>query len=204
MKRIGLIVEGIGEVPAFKTLIPKLSTPCQILHQPVRADLQPKAAAKQVAASAKAAIQYLCKRNVDLIVVLIDREDRPSASKFATELKQAFSSRYAGIAFEVVVKDSCIENWLLADPEALRAQPRRFKLTDAVINRVVPNKADSVDAQNLLNSIAVKFEYDKGADPTRIASLQKPHSIAANSRSFRRFLRVLEDPKYVGQSKQPA
>src|SRR5687767_13420737 len=105
MKRIGLIVEGIGEVPAFKVLIPKLSTPCEILGQPVRADLQPKAAPAQVAASAKTAIAYLLRRNVELVVVLIDREDHGSAPGLAKALNAAFAARYKGINIEVVVKD---------------------------------------------------------------------------------------------------
>lgn len=204
MSRVGLIVEGSGEVPAFKALIPKLSTPWEILGQPVRADLQPKATPAQVAASAKAAINYLVGRNVDLVVVLIDREDHPSAPAFANELRIAFGKRYKHVKIDVVVKDSCVENWLVGDPQALRAQPQRFKITDGVVNQICPNKADKLDAQTLLNKVAVKHAYDKGLDPTRITRLQDPHRTAANSRSFRRLLRVLNDPKYRTQSRDPA
>lgn len=203
MTRVGIIVEGNGEVPAFKYLIPKLQSPFEILSQPLRADMQPKGTPAQVAISAKAAIAYFIRRNVDLVVVLIDNEDNPSASAFATQLKTAFSARYLDVAFEVVVKNSCIENWLIADIDAIKAQPKRFAMTDAVSRQVAPNKSDRVDAQALLNKIAIRFEYDKGCDPTRIARLQDPYKIASNSRSFRRLLRVLENPRYIGQSRNP-
>lgn len=204
MTRVGIIVEGNGEVPAFKCLIPKLQSPFEILTQPVRADMQPKATPTQVAASAKAAMAYFARRNVDLVVVLIDNEDNPSASNFAAQLRVAFIARYAGVTIEVVVKNSCVENWLIADIDAFKAQPQRFRLTDAIAKQVAPDKSDRVDAQTLLNKMAIKFEYDKGADPTKIARHQEPHKVAKNSRSFRRFLRVLNDPVYRDQSRNPA
>jgi hypothetical protein len=203
MTRIGIIVEGNGEVPAFRQLIPKLSTNYQILGQPVRADLQPKSTPTQVATSAKAAVAYFNGRNVDLIVVLIDKETHPSAPKFAASLKIAFVNRYPNTLFEVVVKDSCVENWLVADMDAIRAQPKRFKPTAGHVAQVVPNKADNIDAQRLLNRMALKFQYDKGSDPLRITSHQDPRRAAANSRSFRRLLRVLGDPAYANQSRIP-
>jgi hypothetical protein len=201
--RIGIIVEGNGEVPAFKALIPKLTTAAEVLATPVRADLQPKAAPNQVAASAKAAVNYLIGRQVDMVIVLIDREDNPNAAAFAATLTTAFSDRYPGIGFEVVVKDRSVENWLVADIDALRAQPKRFKVTSAEIKRVVPNKADGQDAEWLLNKMALKFEYDKGGDPSRIAGHQDPRRAGQNSRSFRRFLRVIGDPIYAKQSRIP-
>lgn len=204
MTRVGVIVEGSGEVPAFKCLLPKIRTPFELLEQPLRADMQPKATPTQVAASAKAAVTYFVRRNVDLIVVLIDNEDHPNPPGFAAQLKTAFSARYPNVAFEVVVKNTCIENWLIADIDAIKAQPKRFRLTDAVIKQVTPNKSDHVDAQSLFSKIAIKFDYDKGNDPTRITRLQDPIRIASNSRSFRRFLRVLEVPPYTNQSKTPA
>jgi hypothetical protein len=204
MPRIGIIVEGNGEVPAFKHLIPKLSCTSEILGQPVRADMQPKGTPAQVATSAKAAVAYFKGRQVDVVLVLIDKEDHPSAPGLAATLRAAFDARYPGVAFEVVVKNSCIENWLVADLDALRAQPKRFRVTNAEVRKIMPNKADSIDAQNLLNKMAIKFEYDKGADPARIAANQDPRRAAAHSRSFRRFLRVVGDPTYSTQSKRPA
>lgn len=204
MTRVGVIVEGSGEVSAFKCLLPKIQTPFQLLEQPLRADMQPKATPAQVAISAKAAVTYYIRRNVDIIIVLIDNEDHPNPPYFAKQLKAAFSARYENIVFEVVVKNSCIENWLIADLEAIKAQPKRFRLTDAIIKQISPNKSDSVDAQSVLDKIAIKFDYDKGNDPTRIARMQDPIRIAGNSRSFRRFLRVLQVQEYANQSKLPA
>lgn len=203
MARIGIIVEGNGEVPAFKRLIPKLISPSGILGQPLRADLQPKSTPAQVAASAKAAISYFCRRNADLIVVLIDCEDHPSASAFSTTLRHAFAKLYPHIKVEVVVKNSCIENWLVADTDALKAQPKRFNITPAFVKYVCPNKADSLDAQTLLNKAAIRYEYDKGSDPQKIMSFQDPLIVAQNSRSFRRFLRVIGNPTYQHQSRDP-
>ncbi len=204
MTRVGVIVEGSGEVPAFKCLLPKIQTPFELLEQPLRADMQPKATPTQVAASAKAAVSYFIRRNVDLIIILIDNEDHQNPPKFAALLNAAFSNRYPNLIFEVVVKNTCIENWLIADIDAIKAQPKRFRLTDAVIRQISPNKSDHVDAQSLLSKIAIKFDYEKGNDPTRITRLQDPIRVASNSRSFRRFLRVLEVPLYKNQSKTPA
>ncbi len=90
MTRVGVIVEGSGEVPAFKCLLPKIQTPFELLEQPLRADMQPKATPAQVATSAKAAVIYFLRRNVELIVVLIDNEDHPNPPEFAAQLKAAF------------------------------------------------------------------------------------------------------------------
>jgi hypothetical protein len=196
-------VEGTGEVPTLSKIIQKLQTKNAILGRPLRADLQPKATPAQVAASAKNAIAYFCRRNVDLVVVLIDREDNANAPTFSAALRQAFQSLYPRITIEVVVKDSCVENWLIADPDALKLQKKRFNITPAFVNRVIPNKADLQNAHAMLNDAAIKFNYDKGSDPQKITQLQDPHRVASNSRSFRRFLRVIGDPKYATQSKLP-
>lgn len=201
--KVGIVIEGIGEIPAFKFLIPKINSPFNILHQAVRADLQPKAKPNQVAASAKNAITYLIRKDVKLIIILIDKEDNDSASAFAQQLESSFNKIYKNVAIKVVVKDSCIENWLIADIDALRAQPKRFIKIQSIEDLIIPNKSDSVNAQDLFNRITNKHNYDKGSDPARIARHQDPDRIASNSRSFRRFLRVLENPKYKQQSKNP-
>jgi len=105
----------------------------------------------------------------------------------------------------VVVKRRKLENWLAADPHALKKMPKRFKVTRSFEKAVSPNKADSVrDAEALLDRIAIGQSFHKRTDARKIAARQNPLRVAANSRSFRRFLRLAEHPTYAKQSARPA
>lgn len=202
--KIGIIVEGQGEVLALKTLLPKITTTNQFINSPLRADLQPKASTQIIARSAHAVVAIFQKRAVEKIVVLIDREDRERPETFCRELKQAFLSMYKGIDFEIVIKNRQIENWLLADIDALKANNGRFNVTENIKRAVQPNKADNISKPcNLLETACIKKSYHKGNDPKIIMEKQCPRRVALHSRSFRRFLRVIGDPQYSTQSKNP-
>ena len=61
-------------------------------------------------------------------------------------------------------------------------------------------KADSVDALALLKQATRGDAYDKVQDAKRILEEVDVAQLAANSRSFRRFLRVIGHPEYRSQS----
>ncbi len=109
--RIGLVVDGQAEVFAVRELVNQLAIPHVQFLNPIYADMQPKATPHQIARSALNKCQIHLARNVELIVVLIDREDRGDCpSRFAANIRAAFV-RLGLASIEVVVKDRKFENW---------------------------------------------------------------------------------------------
>lgn len=201
---IGVIVEGIGEIPAIRLFLERIDQTKPVLGAPLRADLQPKANPNVIARSAKTAVNQLRSRGANTIVVLIDREDRDCHVQFSSELRATFATCYPGLHFEIVVKNCCFENWLLADPDAFRQMPARFSLRKVNLRTALrAGRADELtNPVRLLNTFAIKTEYHKGQDPARIVAHQKLEIVAANSRSFRKFLRAVGHRAYETQSKR--
>ena len=79
----------------------------------------------------------------------------------------------------------------------------RFTVTKAFRQSVSSNKAHVRDAEALLKQSAKSRAYHKRQDAVAIAREIEPLRAAANSRSFRRFLRVTGHPQYEKQSKRP-
>ena len=109
----------------------------------------------------------------------------------------------------MVLKDRMFENWLVAATSALRSQPKRFRLSGTAASSIAPNNADQTDALGLLHTATraarkgKKQTYSKIADSKRILARVDINEMAANSRSFRRFLRCLGHPAYHDQSRRP-
>ncbi len=203
--KIGLIVEGRGEIGALQCIVGKIESRFEIIQRPLRADLQPRCNNfKTIARSARTAVEQLRRRNAELIIVLLDAEDDVRPDVHATGLRNAFVDLFGG-NFEIVLKVRKVENWLIADTQALSEMKSKFRFGDEFSRQVSPNRADNVvDAERLLKKIAIKDGYNKGSDPIRIMEKQCPYRVAENSRSFRRFLRVAGCPAYKNQSKMPA
>jgi hypothetical protein len=204
--KIGIVVDGLGE---FKSLPEICARLClrqgDQLLAPVHARLQPKSAPGRIAESVLKKLDLLRKRGADVVLLLIDREDREDC---APEFAQAIEAALEGMGEQVhvVVKDRKFENWLIAGPAGLARLKGRFKPTKAFESRVMPNKADNVaDATALLDQICVKGKgfYHKTQDPPRILAAMDVTEAGKNSRSFRRFLHLLGDKRYRDQSKKP-
>jgi hypothetical protein len=103
----------------------------------------------------------------------------------------------------VVVKDTAFENWLISDPDAVSQLAGRFALTEAQREHIA-ERCDRMDASAVLKRAALRDSYDKVPDAMRLMARADPRRMAGNSRSFRRFLRVVGDPHYVDQSRNPA
>lgn len=204
MRKIGVIVEGAGEIAALEEIIRKVETTAQIFGRPLLADLQPKATPAVIARSARERVKYLAEKGANRVVVLIDREDHECPVKMAEELTHSFNKMYAELGVEicVVVKDFCIENWLLGDVQALRAMGARFAVPENFEN--VARNADNVkNPVRVLNSLCKKKDgYDKGDDPGAICRNAEPLRVATSSRSFRKFLRSVDCTSYTTQSKR--
>lgn len=203
MKKIGVIVDGAAESQALKLITQKIYIPDAQILNPLYADIQPRSAPGQIARSVKSKLDILIARQVDQVVVLIDREDR---SECPTRLAQDIEGAFRKLGHKnvsVIIKNRKFENWLIADVEVFRNKAR-YKVTNKFIKAVVPNKADSVDnAEALLNQICIGTEYHKRRDAAQITDLQDVSSIGNHSRSFRRFLRLIGHPDYIAQSKNP-
>lgn len=203
MRRIGVIVDGQSEYKALPLIAAKLEIAGGQFVKTLYAPIQPYAPAGVIARACRSPIQQLVQHRVVDIVILLDREARSECSgAWASQIVNLleFPPRSRGW---VVLKNRMFENWLIADVEALKASPRRYNLTPADERRVMPDKADSCDALRMLKNITTQG-YSKVDDSRIILSAADPLRIAANSRSFRRFLRVVGHNDYRTQSSKPA
>ncbi|MGW0757774.1 DUF4276 family protein [Streptomyces sp. NPDC002814] len=205
MRKIGVVSEGESEVRGLPILYPQLEKRVGVqLLRPIRAAVDPLAPVAVIARGARTAIQLSRARGAHLVVVLIDREmSEVSAAERAAEIESRLR-RDVDDNVRVVIKDRCFENWLIASPEGFQRQKSRYAHPDKIAKAVCPDKADRVpDPCRLINSAMSKGQYDKTGDAPKILKLSNLDSLAANSRSFRRFLAVLGDPAYAAGSKRP-
>lgn len=202
--KIGLIVDGQSEFDALPLLRSQLeSVTGNTIIGPVRADIQPMAPVGRIARACVDRFPVLKVRNVELVIVLFDLESREECpGQLARSVKTAIGNRIT-VPVEIVLKHRTFENWLVADVAALRASPGRFDFGTHCERKIVPNKADHVDGYDLICRSIRKNQYSKVRDSVTILRNADANNIAANSRSFRRFLRCLGHPAYSNQSKQP-
>ena len=201
--KVGIVVEGQAELLALKRLLLKIHAPGRHLTA-AHAPMQPHARPGQIAAAAVKKLAALRADGAQALVLLIDCEiPGRCPSQFAKTIQQALA-RLEWPGVHVVVKRYKFENWLIADVDALREMRARFRVTRRFEKRISPNKADHVvDAPAELKRICHGPAYHKREDPVEIAKHQEPRRMAENSRSFRRFLRVVGCRKYANQSRNP-
>jgi hypothetical protein len=202
--KLGFVVDGQAEYLSLRHLFSQLENATgNVFLRTVRADLQPYAPYGAMARSCRARLLELEGRGADCVVILLDRERRVECpSDLATGLRQD-AQRYTATRVEVVIKDWCFENWLIADLNALSSQRGRFAVPRACRKCVEPNKADSADSQKLIKGMA-RDTYEKVLDSERILARMDILRAAEHSRSFRRFLRVVGHPHYASQSLEPS
>jgi len=204
--KIGLLVDGRAEYYALPHLLPRLGSPHQLLA-PLVCDIQPFASPALMAHVASKQFPILLSKGVDSIVVLIDKETRPDCTGELVQVieremrtRLVVHSEEAGLS--VVLKVSKFENWTASDPEALRALSGMFENVERIEKQVAPNRADAVDALSLLKSCARKG-YHKVDGGVAICKQLDPVRAAANSRSFRKLLKVLECPGVGSEGRSP-
>ena len=203
--RVGIVTDGQGEVEAHPKLLAGLQPEGVTTAGIAYADLQPKASPGQIVKAAESRIRIFRAKGTAAVVLAIDLEDRREcAGQFARSLEAAFAARGMDCV-RVAVKHRCLENWLLADVGALRSLAARFRVPKILSRKISPNKADHVQRPvELLQRMAVRKSYHKRRDPPDIMAAQDASVVARNSRSFRRFLRLLGHRAYREQSRQPA
>ncbi|MDQ3411518.1 MAG: DUF4276 family protein [Chloroflexota bacterium] len=204
--KVGFIVDGKSEFEALPKLMPLLSTIDQFRPmRPVLATVSADAPIDTISFVVAEIIGTLANRNPDRVVVLWNREQRPECPGVLAQARWHGISRQSQGAhsLSVVGNDRMFENWLVAALPTLSHPSARFRLSKSDERLIVSDMADHTDALSLLKRSTAGREYDKVADSKRILAAANVDEIAANSRSFRRFLRCLGHPDYLHQSRSP-
>ncbi len=205
--KIGIVVDGQSEFRSLPQLLDRIEGPHTML-KPLYADIQPFAPVQQIVRAVKTRVPILKAKRADMALILLDRESRGVCpGSWAAEIQAAVSRKCTAVgidSFAVVVKNSCYENWLVSDPLAFERMPKRFNLSFADTNKIQPNKADRVNAQAMLKRAARGSSYSKVDDAVKIMQHADPLRMASNSRSFRRFMRLVGNPHFLDQSRRPS
>lgn len=201
---VGFVVDGQAEALAYPRLFARLKVDGVTFINPLYADMQPKATPAQIVKAAASRLKLAMSRGAERQVLLIDfenRDDCPPA--FADAINQTLQE-FGFVKATAVVKKQCFENWLIADPQALGQMRARFDIEEGFHKLVCNTGADNISAQACLEKCCKKFGYNKRVDPVHILEKVSPEVMAINSRSFRRFLRVIGHPLYSNQSRRAA
>jgi hypothetical protein len=195
--RVGILVDGQAEFQSLPHVLRRIGTPHQI-DRPLYCDIQPFATPAQMALAASKRIPILARRHVELVVILIDKESRPECTgKLASSIVEEANRRRSELGQEanicVVLKVTKFENWLVADPSAIRRLRGLFTKPERIERQVVPGRADKVDAIHLLKTCHQR-RFEKTSDAVAICKVLDPARAAKNSRSFDKLLRVLDSP----------
>lgn len=201
---MALLTEGVSEYRAMPLLLPQIRASSRHdIVDVMKINVAPDAPPPVIARECKSRLLIAAANGCDASIVLLDREQQGDcAGLLADEISRAIARACPVVPVHVVLKDRAFENWLIADPDALHAQPGRFRVNAAFRRAVVPNKADRAPALSLLKQ-AVRGEYEKVADSARICRRMDVARAAANSRSFRHLLHVLEHEHYPAQCRRP-
>jgi hypothetical protein len=193
--KIGLLVDGRAEYHALPHLLPRIASPHQI-RAPLFCDIQPFANPAQIALAASKKFPILLAQGVESVVVLFDKETRPDCTvELAQAVERAAKARLADltprVSLQVVLKVSMLENWLVADPQALGELPGMFENAARIARQVSSGRADAVNALGLLQQCCKLTRYDKVDGAVAICKKLDPTRAAAGSRSFRKLLKTL-------------
>jgi len=133
----------------------------------------------------------------EAIVLLLDKETRPECTgdlvrAVEREVRARLKEFSSTMSLQVVYKVSQFENWLVADPAALHELPGLFEHIERIEKKVSNDRADRVDASALLKACLKRPINIKMKGAIEICKRLDPARAAENSRSFRKFLKVLD------------
>lgn len=191
--KIALITEGDAEFAALPKILPQIRTATKnSVMNPLKVACHPEATAAVIARKCEGTIKVARAKGANRVVLFLDRETRlHSPGAIAEEIECAIERLHLDIPVKVVMKDRMFENWLVADFDALEAQPGRFHVNDSARRLVEPEKADNVNALQLLKKWT-RGDYDKVADAIKICGRMTVIRAAWHSKSFRHFLHELD------------
>lgn len=126
-----------------------------------------------------------------ILVIDYETQDCSRLTQRKAELEQCLAQVVAPVPCAVVFKFRTYENWIIADPETLD-DLNGFTVSQAMKNRVSPNKADAVDASSFLSAVKSGSKYDKIRDGQKLVEKLNIEQVERNSRSFRKMLKEIE------------
>jgi Domain of unknown function (DUF4276) len=169
------IVDGFTELNILRKLCP---------NQPIKRSINGKdVSLKRAAEEIVTIIRVLNNRNYP-IVILTDREKRnDDFLKVANDLKQEvvklFAEKGIVVDIRVGVADRMIENWILADADALGNHPE------------IPTETDGISGKSWIKK--VKTNYSETADGPDLFLKADALKIYKQSPSFKHFVDQLKD-----------
>jgi hypothetical protein len=197
--KVGLVVDGESELLALPILSSRIKGTHRVVKT-VKADIQPCSSPENIARKVNRQLPFLKALGVQLVIVLLDREQLAECcGQRALAIQKSVISLAGNFRFsdcQVILKNRTFENWLIADQLALQSQPRRFKW------KGLEGEVDELNAKDLLSRAAIGASYHKRIDSLRITRLAEPRRIGFQSRSFRKLLGILGCPEYKLQTKQ--
>lgn len=197
--KLGFLVDGRSEYGSLPILFEKLRGSCaHELLNPIYVDIQPKSTPRQIAAKCKTRVPILLQSDIHAVIVLIDLEDLADhPGERAEEIAREIEAQ-TQIETLVVLKVRCFENWVVADVDAVN-RVKNLSISKTNESRIRPNKADNVNASKVISG-----KYHKVNSSKSVFQHANPLEMAQNSRSFRRFLRVVGHCAYSNQSRKAA
>lgn len=203
--KVAFITEGVSEFKSLPSLYAQLRLLSgNVFLSPLKVNVSPDAPPRVIARECRSRLLIAQAKGADLAVILLDREAQEACSGLiADQIESAATRLCSTVKLRVVLKDRMFENWLIADLNALRAQPQRFEVSNATVRRVQPNKADRCDAQRILAHCTKGDRYDKVRDSQAICANIDIEVAARHSRSVRHLLHVLGAPVYSSQCRDP-
>jgi hypothetical protein len=169
------IVDGFTELNILQRICP---------NQPIRRSINGKdVSLKRAAEQIVAIIRALNNRNYP-IVILTDREKRNDdflkvANDFKHEINEALAKKGIAMDIRIGVADKMIENWILADAEAL----------DNPLE--IPSETDGISGKSWLRKI--KPNYSETADGPDLFLKADALKMYNQSPSFKYFVEQLKD-----------
>lgn len=169
------IVDGFTEQTIIQQLCPK---------RPIKRCINGKdVSLKRMAAEIVTIIRVLNNRNYP-IVILTDREKRADsfltvAAELKREVVEQLATKNVVADIRIGVADQMIENWLLADADALGNSLE------------IPSETDGLGGKGLMRKIMPT--YSETVDGPALFFKADPSKMYENSPSFKHFVNQLED-----------
>lgn len=199
------MTEGTAEYQSLPLIYPQLNNRSgnQIVET-LKINVSPTAPEAVIARECRSRLKIAAAKAAHLVIVVLDREQQdrcPGEFAHAVLSFLTLDAQYKP-RIQVVIKDRCFENWLVADISSLAKFPKRFQVSQNMRRIVEPGKADRCDGQALMRRAVIgRSGYDKVEDARRICGALSVAGVARNSRSFRHFLHVVGDRQYLEQCK---
>lgn len=203
--KVALVTEGMGEYRFLPLLFPQIEakSPHRLIR-PLHVAVPPDAPVVTIVQRCKPLLLLAAANGADLVLVLLDREQRQECpGQIASTLEAALLRASRNIRVKVALKDRTFENWLVADLSALSKQPAKYKVSNGIRKRIEPDKADRCHALATLKDAAINRRYDKIEDGKKLCSHLDVSKAAKHSRSLRHALHLLEYQNYRDQCRQP-